>query len=267
MLEMPVKCVRQILGESDSRMWRMLFAHVEAACARLSSDNVVWVGANEINRGKGQNSLTVVSNLFAKGMPFAIRGKHTTAWIKFSPEILDREGGPKATRQVTIEMSVASTSQVRDNLRNAQVVYEKFNVIQNVAEGWNQVRKVERRSDAGKRELLERTRWMWLKNPANWTEKEANKSESMALERWVTGLVYEMRLVLQPIYQLKDVEVAKRMFGNWCAWVKAMREQTGQLLEPMGRAARMIEGQMEGILAHWAHGLTTAFMERLNCLF
>jgi hypothetical protein len=32
---MPVKRAGQILGESDTRMWRMLFAHVKAAHARL----------------------------------------------------------------------------------------------------------------------------------------------------------------------------------------------------------------------------------------
>jgi hypothetical protein len=49
---------------------------------------------------------------------------------------------------------------------------------------------------------------------------------------------------------LKDVEVAKKMFGNWRAWVKAMREHAGELLEPMARSVRMIEGHMERILAH-----------------
>ncbi|MEY3535253.1 MAG: hypothetical protein RLZZ582_829 [Verrucomicrobiota bacterium] len=36
MREMPVKRAGEILGESDSRMWRMLFAHVKAAYERLS---------------------------------------------------------------------------------------------------------------------------------------------------------------------------------------------------------------------------------------
>ena len=43
-------------------------------------------------------------------------------------------------------------------------------------------------------------------------------------------------------------------------------ERTGELLEPMARVARMIEGHLEGILAHWTQGLTTAFMEGLNSL-
>jgi transposase len=107
---------------------------------------------------------------------------------------------------------------------------------------------------------------MWLKNRVNWTEKETQKWESMALERCVTGMAYEMRLVLQGIYQWKDVGEARKLLGNWCAWVQAMRERTGELLEPMDRAARMIEGHLEGILAHWTQGLTTAFMEGLNSL-
>jgi len=267
MREMPVKRAGQILGESDTRMWRMLFAHVKAAHARLSFDNVVWVGADEMNRRKGHNYLTVFADLLAKRVLFATPGKDASVWEAFAAELLLHNGHPKAIQYVAIDMSAAYIKGVSDNLGNAQVVYDKFHVTQYVVEACDQVRKVESRSNAGKRDLLERTRWMWLKNRVNWMEKEFQKWESMALERCVTGMAYEMRLVLQGIYQWKDVGEARKLFGNWCAWVQAMREQTGELLEPMARAARMIEGHLEGILAHWTQGLTTAFMEGLNSLF
>jgi transposase len=267
MREMPVKRAGQILGESDTRMWRMLFAHVKAAHARLSFDNVVWVGGDEMNRRKGHNYLTGFADLLAKRVLFATPGKDASVWEAFAAELLRHNGHPKAIQYVAIDMSPAYIKGVSDNLGNAQVVYDKFHVIQNVVEACDRVRKVESRSNAGKRDLLERTRWMWLKNRVNWTEKEAQKWESMALERCVTGMAYEMRLVLQGIYQWKDVGETRKLFGNWCAWVQAMREQTGELLEPMARAARMIEGHLAGILAHWTQGLTTAFMEGLNSLF
>ena len=262
MREMPVKRAGQILGESDTRMWRMLFAHVKAAHARLSFDNVIWVRADEMNRRKGHNYLTVFADLLAKRVLFATPGKGASVWGAFAGELLRHNGHPKA-----IDMSAAYIKGVSDNLGNAQVVYDKFHVIQYVVEACDQIRKIESRADAGKREQLERTRWMWLKNRVNWTEKETQKWDSMALERCVTGMAYEMRLVLQGIYQWKDVGEAKKLFGNWCAWVQAMRERTGELLEPMARAARMIEGHLEGILAHWTQGLTTAFMEGFNSLF
>ena len=98
------------------------------------------------------------------------------------------------------------------NLGNAQVVYDKFHVIQNVVEACDQVQKWESRSDAGKRELLERTRWMWLSNLVNWTEKGSHKWESMALERWMNGTAYKMRLVPQGIYERKEAEEARQLF-------------------------------------------------------
>ena len=144
---------------------------------------------------------------------------------------------------------------------------DKFHVIQYVVEACDQIRKIESLADAGKRDQLERARWMWLKNWENWTEKETLKWESMVLERCVTGMAYQMRLVLQGIYERKGAEEAWKLFVNWCACVRAMREQTGELLEPIARVARMIEGHLEGILAPWTQGLTTAFMEGLNSLF
>ena len=49
-------------------------------------------------------------------------------------------------------MSAAYIKGVSDNFGNAQVVYGQFHVIQNVVEACDRVRKVESRSNAGKRE-------------------------------------------------------------------------------------------------------------------
>ena len=86
-------------------------------------------------------------------------------------------------------MLASYTKAVSDNLGNARVVYDKFHVSQNVEETCDQARKAESRADAGKPDRLETTQWKWLKNRVNWTEKEAQKLGSMALERFVAGIV------------------------------------------------------------------------------
>ncbi len=150
----------------------MLFAHVQAAHARLSFENVVWVGADEMNRRKVHNYLTVFADLVAKRVLFAKPGKDASVWAAFAAELLRHKGHPKAIQHAAIDMSAAHTKGVSDNLGNARVVYDKFHVIKNVVEACDQVRKAESRVDAGKRDRLERTWWMWLKNRVNWTEKE-----------------------------------------------------------------------------------------------
>jgi transposase len=130
---------------------------------------------------------------------FRKSGEDAPVWAAFAADLLLHNGHPKAIQHVAIDMSAAYTKGVSDNLGNARVVYDKFHVIQNVVEACDQVRKAESRADAGKRDRLERTRWMWLKNRANWTEKETQKWESMALEPCMTGMAYRMRLVLQGV--------------------------------------------------------------------
>ncbi len=114
-------------------MWRMLFAHVKAAYERLSFDTVVWVGADEMNRRKGHNYLTVFADLAAKRVLLATPGKDASVWAAFAAELLRHNGHPKAIQHVAVDMSAASTKGVSDNLGNARVVYDKFHVIQNVA--------------------------------------------------------------------------------------------------------------------------------------
>ena len=72
-----------------------------------------------------------------------------------------------------------------------------------------------------------------------------------------------MRLVLQDIYQLDHRAVAKRKLLAWCRWVrKEAKKQRVMIFGSMLRCAKMIEAHLEGILAHWEHGTTNAFLGR-----
>jgi len=75
-------------------------------------------------------------------------------------------------------------------------------------------------------------------------------------------------LVLQDIYQEEQVDLARERFQDWCQWVRDKAAQgASDLLAPMVEVADMVERHLEGILAHWKKGLTTAFLEGLNSLF
>jgi transposase len=119
MREVPVKRAGQILGESDSRMWRMLFARAKAAHAKLSFDNVVWVGADEMNRRKGDNYLKVFADLMAKRILFATPEKNSSVWEAFAGEMLRHNCRPKAIQYAAIDMSAVYTKGASDNLGNA----------------------------------------------------------------------------------------------------------------------------------------------------
>jgi transposase len=268
MREMPVKKAGEILGETDQKLWRALFAHVDAAWAELSWEHVVWVGADEMNRKKGHNYLTVFVDLVAKRVLLAVEGKDATVWERFSEQLGRHNGHPKAITQIAIDLSPAYQKGVREHFGNARIVFDKFHVVTQVVQAVEEVRRKETRQDAVAREQLERTSWLWRKNPERWTAGEQERWVQLKDKPLVTGLAYAMRLELQKAYASGTAAQARSRFQSWCRWVRTEAEALPSgLLEPMRKAAAMVERHLEGILAHWKKGLTTAFLEGLNSLF
>jgi transposase len=268
MREMPVKKAGEILGETDQKLWRTLFAHVDAAWKELSWENVIWVGADEMNRRKGHNYLTVFVDLQAKRVLLAVEGKDASVWERFAAELGNHNGHPRAITMVAIDMSPAYQKGVRENFGNAKIVFDKFHVVSQVVKAVDEVRRKEARSDASARQQLERSSWLWRKNPETWTTKEGERWTQLQDKPLVTGLAYAMRLELQKAYAATTVGQARDRFEAWHRWVRSEAEALSSgLLEPMRQAADMVERHLEGILAHWQQGLTTAFMEGLNSLF
>ena len=268
MREMPVSKAGEILGETDQKLWRALFAHVDAAWAELSWEQVVWVGADEMNRRKGHNYLTVFVDLEAKRVLLAVEGKDASVWERFAEQLLKHNGHPKAITQVAIDMSQSLYEGVRDPFGQCGGRVRQISVVSQVSQAVEEVRRKETRQDAQARAHLEKTCWLWRKNPDNWTEKEAGRWEQLKDKPLVTGLAYAMRLELQKAYAAGTAAEARSRFVRWCQWVRAESEALASgLLEPMRQAAAMVERHLKGILGHWKQGLTTAFLEGLNSLF
>lgn len=142
--EMPVSKAGEILGETDQRLWRMLFAHIQAAHAQLSMEEVVWGGADEMNCKKGHHYLTVFVDLLAKRVLFATAGKDATTWEAFATALLAHNGHPKAVTQAAIDMSPAYRKGVAEHFGNATVSFDKFHVVGQVVEAVDEVRRAER---------------------------------------------------------------------------------------------------------------------------
>src|SRR5580765_1151076 len=269
MREMPVSKVAEIMGETDTRLWRMLFRQVDAAYAEADFTNVCCVGVDEMSVRKGYEYVSVFADLLAKRVIFATEGKDKETLVKFVETLEKHNGHRHAITQVSMDMSAAYQAGVKDNCRNAQVVFDKFHVIKNANEAVDKVRKAEiGRGGEGVWEALRGSMWLWRKNPENLTDKERDRMGKIKDKNLCTAKTYQMRLVLQDIYRSAGAATARHRFKVWCRWVRwAARFYKNSLFLSMVKLARMVESHLEGILAHWKWGVTNAFMEGLNSLF
>lgn len=267
--EMPVARLACLVDESDTRLWRLLQAQVEAARACADFGNITCVGVDEMAVRKGHNYLSVFADLLGKRVLFGTPGKEAAAFERFTADLGQHNGHPHAITHVSMDMSRPYQKGVAENCRNARVVFDKYHVIANVNTAVDQVRKAECSGWGGRApELLRKTMWLWRKNPEHLSEEEKIRLQQLNCEDLWTAKAYQLRLNLQRIYQESEAAKAREKFIDWCELVSRIAQNAPNMVfAPMLGAARMVRTHLEGIIAHWEHRITNAYMEGLNSVF
>jgi transposase len=253
--EMPISKIGELVGEHDSRIWRVVRFHVNRAYANKSFSATTKVGCDETSSRKGHKYVTVFADMDSGEVIFATEGKDAGTVAAFSAELTNHEAQAEQIKEVTIDMSPAFISGVGESLPGASVTFDKFHVIQALNKAQDEVRRTEQKENP----LLKGSRYIWLKNPENLTEKQKEQIETLRYENLKTAKVYQMKLTFQDIYRaFRDPEAAKEAIRKWLSWAVRSR------LEPIKNFAKMVKGHLEGILRYFTSGLTSGAMEGLN---
>lgn len=267
MREMPAKKAGEVVREHDTRLWRILARHVAGAYGDLDFSGVTHVGVDELAARKGHKYLTIFADLVKKRVLYAVPEKDSSTWKAFVKELKKHGGNRKKISCVSMDMSAPYKKGVEDNCPNAEIVFDKFHLIAKANKAVNDVRKAEIRR-GGKYKELKETRWLWLKNPDNLTEKQSVRMERIDKENLITATAYQMRLCLQDIYLLPTAERANRRLLAWCRWVRRKARQAQfNLSAAMVKVANCIKNHLDGILKYWEQHITNAYMEGLNNMF
>jgi transposase len=268
--EMPVAAAARRLGEHDTRLWRMLHAHVANAYPKIDFSTVTCVGCDEMSVRKGHRYVSVFCDLLNRHVLFACEGRDSHAWEKFVRELGRHNGHPRAITQVSVDMSPAYMKGIEQNIgAQAQVVFDKFHVISKINMAVDEARREEqKRCDGHQRKLLKGSRWVLLKNENNLSPSQKQRHQGLLKSTLATLKAYQMRIALQKIYTLPCASVARKKLRAWCRWVRwCAAKCRPPILADMLRCASMVERHIDGILAHWNGHITNAFMEGLNSVF
>jgi transposase len=267
MREMPVKKAAEFIQETDTRLWRILARHVAVAYKQLDFSEATCIGVDELACRKGHNYVTIFADLVAKRVLYSVPGKDSATWKAFVKELGKHSANAGQIECVSMDMSVAFKKGVSETCPQAEVVFDKYHLIAKTNKAVGDIRRAEIRR-GGRYNDLKLTRWIWLKNPENLTEKQTDRLKRIDQENLITAQAYQMRLCLQDIYQSPSVERAESRLLAWCRWVRQKAKQGRyDLLSIMVKVAKCIEKHLAGILKHWEHRITNAYMEGINNMF
>ena len=253
---MPVNTVARLVGEHDTRLWRVIHHYVEHARARTDLAAVTRVAIDETAARRGHNYITLFVDIDETRVVFATEGKDAETVAAFAGDLTAHGGTPEAVAEVCIDMSPGFIKGVADSLPRAAITFDKFRAVKIVNDAVDQVRRAERKANS----LLAGTRYIWLRNPASLSERQRATLDSLPLRHLKTARAYQIRLAFQELYEQPSGPTGEAYLKRWYFWATHSR------LPPMIEAARTIKRHWHGILRWFNSRIANGLIEGINSL-
>jgi transposase len=255
---MPVDQVARMTGVSDNKLWRMLDLYVEAArfdedCSQLST-----VGMDETSVAKGHDYITLFVDMMQRKTLHIAEGKGSDTVKDFVGYLAEHNGTPDQIKAVSCDMSPAFIKGVNDNLPKAEITFDKFHILKIINEAVDDVRREEAKTNP----LLKKTRYIFLKNEANLTDKERTKKEELKLSdlNLQSMEALRMRETFQQIYHAGTETAFAILLQEWLDWV------LNCALPPMQKAALTVQQHLSGIHNWMKSRINNGILEGLNSI-
>jgi transposase len=215
------------------------------------------VGIDETSSRRGHDYVSVFADLDERRGGFVVEGRDHETVQAFSC-FLELHGGDRGqVKEVCQDMSEAFLKGTLTYLPEAEITFDRYHVKAHLSKAVDEVRREESKHH---RELLSNTRYMWLKRPANLTERQRDLLDELLAQPLQTVRAYTLAQQFDSFYELPDPDTAEEYLRRWIGEVDATD------LEPLHKFARMLEDHWLGVI-RWHHSrVSNGLLEGLNSL-
>jgi transposase len=250
--EMPVQEAGRLLGEADTRLWRLVTHYVEAAQARRSWAKVRRIMIDETSARRGHRYVTSVLDADTRELLFMTEGREGEAVKAFAEELRAHGGVPEQIKLVAMDMSPAYRKGVRDYLPKARIVFDRFHLMIMAGKALDEVRKQLRHEGADLKGEL------WTIRGNSWTrsEEQLARRQQLCAQYPKLGRAMMLRETLQDVLVGEDPSALR-----W--WVTRARRAR---LEPFRKLADSVMDHWDGIVAFLETRVTNGVIEAVNGL-
>jgi transposase len=254
--EMPVNAVARIVGEQDTRIWRVMHHYVETARAKVSLKDVTRIGVDETAAKRGHDYITLFMDMAKRRLMYAIAGRDHTTIQAFKADLEAHGGDAKAIQEACIDMSNAFIKGFGQTFPDTHLTFDRFHVMKLMGDAVDKVRRMESKD----RPELKKTRWFWQKNPENLRADQRERLRVLQGLNLDTATAYQMKLSLQDFYEQPNPRAAAGFLEDWCE----LARETG--LEPVIKVAQTLLDHAAGVLRWFTSRITNGLLEGINSI-
>jgi len=257
--EMPVAAVAALMGEHDTRLWRIVRHYVGEAHAGQDWSPVQAVAIDETATRKGQRYATVVVDIDPQRQREArllfMTPDRTAASVGEFVAAMGAHGAKAAQVKVAaMDMSPAYQKAAADYFPGAKVCFDPFHVMKLAGEAVDEVRKRLRAQGADVKGAL----WALRGNWKNLRPEQQELRVQLCRRHQALARALALRESLQETWQWPGPTSAALHLKGWCSWAARCRLPSFQKL------GRTIKAHWDGILAFYPNRITSAAIEAIN---
>jgi len=252
--EMSVAGVGALVGEHMNRIWRILEHYVERARRRVDLSSFHVLGIDEFSVRKGHEYMTSFSDIDASRVIFTGESRRKEVIEEFADDMKERGYDLRRIDLICCDMWDPYLNGISKHIPRATVVFDRFHIMKQMNKAIEKVRWAEQKTN----EDLKKTRFIWLKNPKNLTEKQADQLTELKKLDLKTARAYQIKLALSRFWEIKEPNESEHYLKKWYFWATHSR------LDPVIEVARGIKRYWQGVLNYTHSRITNGVVEGLN---
>ena len=241
--------------------WGTVSAAVKEAVAyglaNRDLGELTHIGIDEISRKRGHVYVTNVYDLITKRLIWSGEGRSEDTLRTFFDFL-----GPERIanlRGICCDMWQPYIDVIKGRAPQAVLVFDKFHIVRHLMDAVDQIRRDEiREKGAEFKQLVARTRYVWLKNPWNLTDKQAARLSQLESLNLKINRAYLLKEAFREFWNYHRAGWALRYLKRWFWWATHSR------LPPMRDFAWMLRRHEEGILNYFRVPIHNGTVEGLN---
>ena len=254
-----VKRAAEILRITWDEAWHLMERAVLRGRSAKGEDVPRQIGVDEKAIAKGHRYMRLVCNLEEATVEYIGEDrKETSLAAYFDAFAKERREQIEA---ISLDMWPAYINACRDKVPGAdgKMVFDRFHIMRHVVDAVDKVRKREHKNlmQAGDATLT-KSKYLWLTNPANMTEKARARFAELKGIELKTGRAWAIKEALRELWSYTSAAWATKFWKRWYFWATHSR------LAPMIAAAKLIARHLPNVLTYFAHRITNAVAEGLN---
>jgi len=219
---------------------------VEYGLQNRTMESVKAIGVDEIQYGKGHQYLTLVYQIDSgvKRLLYIAQKRTTKSLLRFFFEL-----GKKGCNQLEFicsDMWKPYLKVIRKKAPQALHILDRFHIVAKLNKAVDEVRRAEvkRLKDEGYEDILKHSKYCFLKNVSNLTDKQEAKLDDLLQYDLKSVKAYLLKESFQAFWQYTSPEWARKYLKKWC--YRTMRSK----LEPMKKFVGTVR-RHEELMMNW----------------